>query len=148
MSGSSIVDRLANQRSWISMVLGAFVLAKSSSLFVFEASATGLQVTLTDGLSTMAWLIWVAILLLFALFAGGLWLSAPLRRRLNDEGTMANWRSAISAGFWAMMVGAAICMLASDHMPLTVPGAVQVMISLGVGMALMRFGGLERNALR
>lgn len=144
----SFIDRLASQRAWIAIILGAFVAAKATSLFVFDLGVAGLQVKLATGLSLAAWLVWLSIVLLFALFAGGLWLSGPLRARLNDEGTLANWRSSLAAGFWAMMAGAIGCMIASAYTPLTAPGAVQVMVSLGVGMALMRFGGLERRALK
>lgn len=144
---ATFVDRLASQRAWISIVLGAIAATRSTSVFIFNIGNTGMEVTVTDGLGAIAGLAWVVILLLFALFAGGLWLSTSLRRRLNDENTLANWRATLVTGFWAMMLGAAICLVAVGYMPLTARAAVQVMVALGVGMTLIRFGGLERRAL-
>ncbi len=141
------VERLTRRRAMISIVLGAFLASRSTSIFIFEITPAGLGVSMSEGLSPVAWLVWFIILLLFALIGGGLGRSAPVRRSLNDEGTAAHWRGALLAGFGAMMLGAAVCFLASYFLRLTARDAVQVMLSLGVGMALMRFGGLERNAL-
>jgi hypothetical protein len=145
---TSVVDRLVSQRAWISIVLGLFVGAKSSNAFIFDFATGGPWVRVSDDLSLIAWIVWFAIVLLFALFGSGLLRSAAVRQRLNDESTMAHWQEAIRTGFWAMMAGGVLCVIASYETALTARGAVQVMVSLGVGITLLRFGQLERLALK
>jgi hypothetical protein len=107
-----------------------------------------LRVSLRDSLGAGGWLNLALILAIHAMLASGFWRSAAVRQQLNDEGTLANWRAALIFGFWAMMVGAAIALVTSYQLPLTARGAVQLMVPLGAGMALMRFGALEKRALR
>lgn len=145
-AATSIVDRLASQRAWISIVLGLFVAAKSTNAFIFDFGTGGPWVRVSDDLSLVSWIIWFGIVSLFALFASGLWRSAAVRQRLNDEGTLANWQAAIRSGFWFTMAGGVLCVIASYGTALTARGAVQVMVSLGVGMTLLCFGALERRA--
>jgi hypothetical protein len=145
---TSVVDRLASQRAWISIVLGLFVGAKASNAFIFDFATGEPWVRVSVDLSLTSWIVWFVIVLLFALFGSGLLRSAAVRQRLNDETTLAHWRAAIRAGFWAMMAGGALCVFASYQTALTARGAVQVMVSLGVSISLLRFGQLERLALK
>lgn len=143
---TAIVDRLVSQRAWTSMVLGLFVAANSTNAFIFDFATGGPWLRVSADLSLATWIAWFGIVLLFALFGTGLWRSAAIRRRLNDETTLANWQSAIRSGFWFMLAGGVLSVLASYETALTARGAVQVMVSLGVGMTLLCFGALERRA--
>lgn len=147
-TATSFVERLIRWRSYIAFLLGIFVALQSTRIFIFDLAPGGLRVTLRDSLGAGAWLNGILILAIHGLFASGFWRSAAVRQQLNDEGTLANWRAALRSGFWAMMVGAAVALVASYQLPLTARGAVQIMVPLGVGWALMRFAALERRALK
>ncbi len=71
-----------------------------------------------------------------------------MRALLNDEGTEENRRRALVAGFWATMAGAAICYAITFYEPVQTREAIHVIITIGVGATLLRFGALERRALR
>ena len=146
-TATALVDRLASQRAWISFVLGLFVAAKSTNAFIFDLAPGAPWIRASQDLSLVSWMVWSAIVTLFALFGSGLLRSAAVRQRLNDESTMANWQAAIRVGFWAMMAGGIVCILASYQTTLTARGTVQVMVSLGVGISLLCFGAFERRAL-
>lgn len=146
-ASTSVVDRLIRRRVQITFLLGLFVAVQSTRIFVFEFVPGGLGVTLREGLSFGAWLNGLLVVAVYGLFVSGLWRGAAVRQRLNDEGTLANWRAALAFGFWAMMAGAAICLIASESMPLTARQAVQFTVSLGAGLALLCFSALERRAL-
>jgi hypothetical protein len=95
-----------------------------------------------------AWLV-LSVLLVAALATKGFWLeSKELRDLLDDENTRANRVDAMRIGFLcAMAAGVAVYFLTMVE-PLTAREAVHVITSAGIVGALIRWGMLERRALR
>ncbi|HEY1124649.1 MAG TPA: hypothetical protein VGE65_03375, partial [Sphingobium sp.] len=79
-TATSIVDRLAGQRAWISIVLGLFVAAGSTNAFIFDFAKGGPWVRVSGDLSLISWIVWCGIVALFALFGSGLWRGAAVRQ--------------------------------------------------------------------
>ena len=88
-------------------------------------------------------------MLLLALATGGGWIySRSVRDLANDEVTRANRDTAIAFGFFAAMVACVALYVLTLFEPLGGRDAVHVIMSIGIAAALLRFGLLERRALR
>ncbi|HWJ71031.1 MAG TPA: hypothetical protein VNS79_13405 [Sphingobium sp.] len=135
-------ERLTRWRAHVSHVLGI--------LFVVQGfrAADWRVIQPTDYAQLVGWAVWLAVLLGFLLFGSGLLHGPAFGALVNDETTAANRRAALLAGFWAMLLTAAICYGASFTMALAVRPAIHVIVAMGVGVALMHFGSLERRALK
>lgn len=142
------VDRLTRRRARIATVMGALFVSTQGFRIVDRADAQATALRAVDYMQFFATTFWLAMLLVFILFGGGLWRSKSVRVMLNDEGTEENRRRAIESGFWAMIVGAAVCYAVTFAGPVSTREAVHVITTIGVGATLMRFGALERRALR
>ncbi|OJY69633.1 MAG: hypothetical protein BGP16_07695 [Sphingobium sp. 66-54] len=136
------VERLTRWRAHVSTVLGIVFVAQG-----FRA-ADWRVIQPTDYTQLVGWAVWLTVLLGFLLFGSGLLHGAAFGALVNDETTAANRRTALLAGFWAMLATAAGCYAVSFHYALGVRPAIHVIVAMGVGVALMRFGGLERKALK
>jgi hypothetical protein len=91
-------------------------------------------------------------LLLMLMLANGqdhFWSSAPgVQRLIGDETTVDNRRRAQGFGFWAMIVcGMAVCLVSMLWFPMPGHKAVQLVMTLSLGTAALRFAGLEQRAL-
>jgi len=95
-----------------------------------------------------AWLVLTA-LVLAALATKGFWLQArEIRDLIDDEHTRANRLDALRLGFiFAIVTGMAIYFL-DQFEPLTAGAAAHLILTFGLGAALIRFGLLERRAHR
>jgi hypothetical protein len=95
-----------------------------------------------------AWLVLTAVLLA-ALATKGFWLQPrAVRDLIDDEHTRANRLDALRLGFIsAMLTGMAVYFL-DQFEPLTAGAAAHLILTLGLGAALIRFGYLERRAHR
>ncbi len=138
------VERLTRRRARIATAMGI--------LFITTQGARIAESHLTrpvDYVQFTAWLLWTVMLLAFLFFGGAFWRSAAMRKMLNDEGTEANRREALVFGFWMLLIGAALCYAMSFFDPgFTVREAIHIIITFGVGITLLRFGALERRALK
>ena len=95
-----------------------------------------------------AWLVLSAILLA-ALTTKGFWLRPrEVRELIDDENTRANRLDAIRYGFIAAMLMAMIAYFWVQFDPLSAMETVHLVLSAGLGAALIRFGFLERRAHR
>ncbi len=146
------VDRLTRRRARIATAMGVLFVS-TQGFRIADDQMTG-QMTgpgayrTVDYVQFFASTFWLAMLLLFILFGGGLLRGKAVRALLNDEGTEENRRRALVAGFWATMAGAAICYAITFYEPVQTREAIHVIITIGVGATLLRFGALERRALR
>lgn len=94
------------------------------------------------------WLLLSAILLA-ALTTKGFWFHPrEVRNLIDDENTRANRMDAIRYGFIAAMLMAMIAYFWVQIDPLTAMETVHLVLSAGLGAALVRFGFLERRAHR
>ena len=86
-------------------------------------------------------------MLVLALATKGFWLeSREVRSLIDDENTRANRSAAMTAGFVAGMLAESFCTLSTMFEPIHAREAIHVILSLGIGAALLRFGMLERRA--
>ena len=95
-----------------------------------------------------AWLILSAVLLA-ALTTKGFWLQPrEVRELIDDENTRANRLDAIRYGYIAAMLAAMAIYFWVQIEPLTAMETIHLILSAGLGAALIRFGFLERRAHR
>jgi ABC-type Fe3+ transport system permease subunit len=97
---------------------------------------------------TGAWLI-LTLLLLAGIATRGFWFEKPQTRDLlDDESTRANRLDALRFGFIVAMLAAVGVVFLAMIEPLRANEAAQLVLSLGLGAALIRFGMLEKRAHR
>ena len=95
-----------------------------------------------------AWLV-LSLVLLAALTTKGFWLQPrEVRELIDDENTRANRLDAIRYGYLAAMLAAMGIYFWVQIEPLTAMETIHLILSAGLGAALIRFGFLERRAHR
>ena len=146
MSDTSTVDRaerLGRRRARMLPFLAVVYISQQASFFSTPDSGRPV-----DHVKISAWLV-LTLILLLALATNGAWLqSKEIRALMNDEVTQANRSSAMRMGFlFAMASGMALYFLYQFD-PFTAREAIHIILSLGLGAALVRFGMLERRAHR
>ena len=138
-----LADKLTLRRARAAIVLGV--------LFI-TSMATSLNVDIGDSrpatIQIVAWIVWaIALLVLVAL--GGGWFRKPfVRLMMNDDSTIENRRLALVTGFWAIVLCAFVLYGISLFEDLSSRAAIRIMLSAAVGAAAIRFGTLERRALK
>ena len=142
------VDRLTRRRARIATAMGIWFIAMQGVRIVDDPMTGEMLRRPVDYVQFVASTVWLLMLLVFILFGGGLWRSKSVRAMLNDENTEENRRRAVASGFWAMMAGAALCYAITFYEPVKAREAIHVIITIGVGATLLRFGALERRALK
>jgi hypothetical protein len=135
-------ERLSARRARLLPVLAVIYLGQQYSYF--SSLDSGRTV---DHIRIGAWAV-MSTVLLVALITGGSWFrKAELRAMINDESSRAHRSDALAWGFVvAMMTGIVLYILGS-----TAVGdrqAIHLIVSLGIVTALVRFGMLERRAMR
>jgi ABC-type amino acid transport system permease subunit len=142
------VDRLTRRRARIATAMGILFISMQGLRIADDQMTEEMLRRPVDYVQFFASTFWLFMLLVFILFGGGLWRSKSVRSMLNDEGTEENRRRSMVAGFWAMMAGAALCYAITFYEPVRAREAIHVIVTIGVGATLLRFGALERRALR
>jgi len=95
-----------------------------------------------------AWVV-LSVVLLLALATKGFWLQPkPVRDLIDDESTRANRLDAMRIGFLFACFAALAAYFIAEFQPLTVGEAAHLVLTFGLGAALIRFGFLERRAHR
>jgi hypothetical protein len=95
-----------------------------------------------------AWVV-LSLVLLAALATKGFWLQPrAVRDLIDDEGTRANRLDAMRIGFLFACCTALAAYFIAQFQPLTVGEAAHLVLTFGLGAALIRFGMLERRAHR
>jgi hypothetical protein len=95
-----------------------------------------------------AWVV-LSLVLLAALATKGFWLQPrAVRDLIDDEGTRANRLDAMRIGFLFACCTALAAYFIAQFQPLTVGEAAHLVLTFGLGAALIRFGLLERRAHR
>jgi hypothetical protein len=136
-------EQLSRKRARMLPFLAIIYLTQQATFFSGDAPP---GVRSVDHVKIGAWLV-LSFILLLALATNGFWFQRrELRDLLNDEQTRANRASAMSYGFIASMLGAMVVYLAVQFEPLSAREAIHIILSLGLGAALIRFGMLERRA--
>lgn len=138
-------DRLGRTRARMLPALAAMLIAQQAA---FIAGRWERPPRTVDTVNVGAWLILSAVLLLL-LTTGGAWIqSKQVRALLNDEVTRAHRLDALRLGFIVTMVTAMALYLLSYLEAVDGREAIHLLVSGGLVAALLRFGFLERRALK
>lgn len=138
-------ERLSRRRARMLPFLVVVYLTQQATFFSGSAPP---GVRAVDHVKIGAWLV-LSLVMLLAIATNGFWLQRPeVRALIDDENTQANRAKAMIAGFVAAMLGAMALYVVSQLAPVSVKEAIHVILSLGLGAALIRFGQLERRAHR
>jgi hypothetical protein len=139
-SMSEQAERLSRRRARMSAVLAVFYLAQQLAFFT---SPPGPR--LVDHFRIGAWAAMSAVLLA-ALVTGGFWLRKPeLRAMVNDELSRAHRANALATGFVLSMVSGIVLYVLGTTIPMSDREVIHLIVSAGIGGALIRYSMLERR---
>lgn len=142
---TEVADRLARKRSRFTIVIAIYFIA-GQAVYLDQPAHDPLR--LVDHIRISAWLAW-AVVLMVLLATNGPWLrSKAVRALMNDEVTRANRAEAFKWGFWGAMLVSVALYFTSLFEPLSGREAIRAVVTIGLGAALLRFGILERRALK
>ena len=138
-------ERLSRRRALMLPFLGGAYIAQQTAFL----SALGMgEAGSTYGVKIAAWSV-LSIVILLALVTKGFWFqSKAMRDLIDDENTRANRMEAIRIGFIFAVVTALGCYFLDRFEPLATGETVQIVLTFGLGAALICFGWLERRALK
>lgn len=137
-------ERLSSRRARMLPFLAVIYISQQATFFTDDA----LDGRSVDHVKIGAWLV-LSLVMLLALATNGFWFqSAEVRALVNDESTKANRADAMTTGFIFAMLGGMVLYFLNQLEPVTAREAIHVILSLGLGAALVRFGMLERRAHR
>jgi hypothetical protein len=136
-------ERLSRRRARMVSVLAVFYLAQQVAFFNAPPGER-----LVDHFRIGAWAVMSAVLLA-ALMTGGFWLRNPeVRALLNDELSRAHRAQALATGFVLAMAAGIVLYVVGTVTPITDREAIHIIVSVGIGAALIRYGFLERRSDR
>jgi hypothetical protein len=99
-----------------------------------------------DHLKIGAWVV-LSLVLLAALATKGFWFQPrEVRDLIDDESTRANRLDSMRVGFLFACAAALAAYFLAEFEPLSVGEAAHLVLTFGIGAALVRFGVLERRA--
>lgn len=139
-----LAERRTRSRARVMTVSAIFFIAMQASHYgQFNGSR------LVDQVKISAWFVWAIALLVVLATGGGLFRGRKVRELMNDESTRAHRASAFAWGFWAAMAGTILLYgLTMIDPSTTARDAVHLILTFGVGAAILRFGILENRALK
>ncbi len=138
-------DRLSRRRARILPFLALIYLSQQISYFADEHGGGARTV---DHVKLSAWVV-LTLVLLAALTTKGFWFrKRELRDMIDDESTRAHRGDAMQWGFVFSILAAIVLYFLTMFEPIGVREAIHVIVSLGIAAALIRFGMLERRALK
>ena len=138
-------DELSRRRARVLPFLAIIYLTQQATFFSTAHADSARHV---DTVKISAWLVLSAVLLA-ALASKGFWLERKaVRDLIDDESTRANRSEAMRFGFVAGMLAAIIVYFLTMIEPVTAREAIHIILSAGIGAALLRLGFLERRAHR
>jgi cation transport ATPase len=137
-------DHYARRRARVLIVSAIFFIAMQATHFgQFHGSR------LVDQVKISAWFVWSIALLVVLATGGGFFKGREVRALMNDESTRAHRAEAFVWGFWAAMAGAILLYgLTMIEPQTTARDAIHLILTFGVGVAILRFGRLEQRALK
>ena len=146
MTDTETADRVVHRRARLMPALAAMFVAQQGSYFTGTRMDEGTR--LVNYIAIAGWLT-MSIVLLVGLATGFHWFgSASVRPLINDENTRANRADAFRFGFLATMIAALALYVLSLSEPLGARETIHVLTAVGIAVALLRFGLLEKRALK
>ena len=147
MTDSDTADRLMGKRARMMPALAMMFAAQQVIYFTGSRLDEG-KLRLVNYVSIGGWMV-LSIVLLFGLMTGGsLFRAKGVRALMNDENTRANRAQAFQLGFLFTMAGAILLYIVSLFEPVDGREAIHILMTIGIATALLRFGLLERRALK
>ena len=138
-------DRLSRRRARMLPFLALIYLSQQASFF---ADQHGTMDRAVDHVKLSAWVV-LTLLLLAAMTTKGFWLkSREVRELIDDETTRAHRGEALQWGFVFSTLTAIVLYFVTMLEPVGVREAIHIIVSIGMAAALVRFGFLERRALK
>lgn len=140
-------DRLSRRRRrglWASAVL--FVLWQG--VFYTWGAPDRAPLRHVDELKVSAWVLWCLAIMLLLATGGGLLQRRHLGRLMNDEVSTTNRQAGQRFGFWAAMAAAVGVYVAEFLVRLSTHDAIHIIMTAGLGGALLRYALLERRSER
>jgi hypothetical protein len=136
-------ERISRRRARMFPILGIYFIAGQAVFFNHsDASQRVAQFKIS------AWLVWALVLLIAFAFAGGHFQGKRIRALVEDDVSRANRAKGYEAGFWAAAVAAIALYITNMFELVTGRDAIHLILTALVGAAMIRFGTLERRALR
>ncbi|QDZ08409.1 hypothetical protein FPZ24_13785 [Sphingomonas panacisoli] len=145
MTDAETADRLVHRRARMMPALAAMFVAQQASYFTGTRMDEGTRLV---NYVAIAGFLALSIVLLVGLAGFDGFKSAQVRALTNDENTRANRADALRFGFLATMIAALALYVLSLFEPLGAREAIHVLMTAGIAVALLRFGMLERRALK
>ena len=138
-------DRLSRRRARMLPFLALIYLSQQASFFTDQHGTMDRAV---DHVKLSAWVV-LTLLLLAALTTKGFWLHRrEVRDMIDDESTRAHRGEALQWGFIFSTLTAIVLYFITMLEPVGAREAIHIIVSIGMAAALVRFGFLERRALR
>ena len=135
-------EELSRRRARMLPFLAIIYFTQQATFFSGEAPGS----RDVDHVKIGAWLV-LSLVLLLALATNGFWFQKrEVRELIDDESTKAHRAQAMTVGFMVAMLGAIVVYFVEQFEPVTSRVAIHIILSLGLGAALIRFGMLERRA--
>jgi len=137
------VERIARRRAWGARLMAGALLTTA----MHDIGAIG---GYTNGGFSFAFeAVWMIVILLFLLFAGGgLVRTAATRAALYDESTIEHGRRALAFGFWGALLACGVSWVLSRKVAIGGPEVARAVVTYAVAMALLYFANLEMKALK
>jgi hypothetical protein len=138
-------DHLSRRRARMLPMLAVLYLIQQTTYFRSTANPHPRDV---DYVWIGAWVV-LSLLILAGLATKGFWLQPrAVRDLIDDESSRANRLEGLRVGFIVAVLTAIALYLVDEFSSMTAREAIHVILSLGLGAALLRFGILERRAHR
>jgi hypothetical protein len=138
-------DFLSRRRARVLPVLAILYLVQQTTYFRSTANPHPRAV---DHVWISAWVL-LSLIILAGLATKGFWLQPKaVRDLIDDESCQANRLQALRIGFIFTVLTAILLYFVDQFSPMTAREAIHIILSVGLGAALMRFGMLERRAHR
>jgi hypothetical protein len=135
-------ERMGRARSRIFFVLAIVFFAGQSAYFASSPATRDSHARIG------AWLILVILILMLLATGGFLLKGRKVRDLLNDETVRMNRLAAQATGFWVTIIATLAVYVESIFDPVNLNEAVHIIVTLGVGAALISFAARERKAHR
>jgi hypothetical protein len=144
-SPSERADILSRRRARILPFLAIIYITQQASYITMRSGPAHRAV---DQVKISAWLVLSAVLLA-ALATNGFWLQPRrVRSMIDDENTKSNRSDAMKLGFIVAMLTCIVIYFITMFEPVNGRDAIHIVMSDGLGAALVRWGWLERVAHR
>ena len=138
-------EHLSRRRARMLPLLAVIYVTQQASYF---SALSGDPHRTVEHVKIGAWIV-LSLVILAALVTKGFWLQPrEVRDLIDDESSRANRLEGIRWGFIAGMLAAVGAYFLTQFQPLDAGEVVHLVLSFGLGAALVRFGMLERRAHR